>query len=218
MTGESGIIGKPRTLLVRVAVVVGIVGLALAFYFFVVLPSQRSSNERDASSALKMLSSANADFRANDRDRNQVNDFWAGDVAGLYYVKTGQKGTDQEIRLISSGIAEADTAPLKPQVPHPIPYKGYFFVALQGDDEVKGTEEEFYKRDTGGNREMGRVHNLAKFGFCAFPEKYGVTGRHTFIVNENNTIFRTDNGGKPLKRWPKIEGPALYHACPESGH
>src|SRR5689334_9677177 len=40
------------------------------------LSSQRASNERNASASLKTLASAEADFRANDRDNNKINDFW----------------------------------------------------------------------------------------------------------------------------------------------
>jgi prepilin-type N-terminal cleavage/methylation domain-containing protein len=40
------------------------------------LSSQRASNERSASTSLKTLSTAEAEFRANDRDWNHVNDFW----------------------------------------------------------------------------------------------------------------------------------------------
>jgi hypothetical protein len=44
----------------------------------------RSRNERSASAALKERAVAEADLRANDRDRNGVNDFWTADVQGLY--------------------------------------------------------------------------------------------------------------------------------------
>ena len=29
----------------------------------------------------------------------------------------------------------------------------------------------------------------------------------TFIVNEGNTIFKTDSGGKPILTWPKDSDP-----------
>src|SRR3954465_774253 len=48
------------------------------------ISSRRASNERGAASGLKALASAEADFRANDRDKNGANDFWTADVKGLY--------------------------------------------------------------------------------------------------------------------------------------
>src|SRR6185369_7605477 len=56
---------------------------------FVILPGlfatgRHGSTERNSSTSLKTLSSAEADFRANDRDWNHVNDFWTGNVSGLY--------------------------------------------------------------------------------------------------------------------------------------
>ena len=67
------------------------------------LSSRRASNERNAATSLKTLSSAEADFRANDRDWNHVNDFWTGDEKGLY-------------TMTSAGVRGAGTAPLDPPI------------------------------------------------------------------------------------------------------
>src|SRR5688572_6757800 len=68
---------------------------------------QRSDNERNASTTLKTLSSAEADFRANDRDWNHVNDFWTGDVKSLYTLTSAavrgaalKNAKDPPVRLI----------------------------------------------------------------------------------------------------------------------
>jgi hypothetical protein len=159
-------------------------------------------HEREVSRLLKSLTSAEADFRANDRDWNHVNDFWTGDVAGLYYVTPNVQGAPPEIRLIERGIAEADARPLKPLVPAPVPYHGYYFLAMDEDDGLRGDPERLYKQDTDGNPFMGKVHNTSKFGFCAYPAQYGVTGRFTYIVNENNTIFRINLGGQAMPHFP----------------
>src|SRR5438045_5872144 len=121
--------------------VVGIrIGIALAVgipLYFLFLDFHhdvnRAENERAASTALKSLTSAEAEFRANDRDSNQVNDFWTGDVAGLYYTRPNSSPVGPEIKLIERAIAEADAAPLKPLVPVPVPYHGYLFRALEVD-------------------------------------------------------------------------------------
>lgn len=176
--------------------------LFLGWGFFEWRKSQLDENERKVERAIKSLASAEADFRANDRDWNHINDFWTGDVAGLFYVRPNNGEGGPEVALIPRELAEADAAPLKPLCPKPVPYHGYFFVILEEDETLKGSPEQFYRQDTLGEPRMGKVHNTSKFGFCAYPAEYGVTGKFTFIINENNTVFRLDNGGKPMRVWP----------------
>ena len=143
-------------------------------------------NERNASAALKRLATAQADYRANDRDGNRVNDYWTADVAGLWQVG----------RLIDRGVAQADMNPLKALVDEPVPYHGYYFKVLERDDQFDIT----YNMDTDGSGR--RVHNSSRYGICAYPAEYGWTGRWTFILNENNTVFKFQQGGWPFKDWP----------------
>src|SRR5258706_772519 len=147
----------------------------------------RAENERHAATMTKILSSAEADFRANDRDGNGVNDFWTGDVAGLY--KYG---------LIPREVAEADLRPLVPLVPKPIPYKGYYYIAMQRDESEKPIEDLRQATD----KTSGKVHHLSLFGFSAYPADYGVTGRETFIVNQNNTVRWRHTYGQVMDYWP----------------
>jgi type II secretory pathway pseudopilin PulG len=175
-------------------VICGVIPLLLAAIVIPgLLSSRRASNEREASTALKTLSAAEADFRANDRDANGVNDFWTGDVSGLYSLQV--KGS--ELRLIERAVAEADSGPIRGLCWPRRPRQGYFYQAMEADDSAKG---ETYFQDTGGKRKMGDVHHLNKFGFCTYPESDG-TGKFSFIVNENNTIFRVENAGH-ITRWP----------------
>lgn len=157
------------------------------------MSSRRAANEREASTRLKMLSTAEADFRANDRDANGVHDFWTGDVSGLYSLQV--KGA--EIRLIERSVAEADSAPIRGLTWPYQPRRGYFYQAMEADDSAGG---ETYFQDTGGTRKMGDVHHLTKFGFVACPASES-GGKDTFILNENNTVFRHANVGH-VTRWP----------------
>jgi hypothetical protein len=72
-------------------VLLGCLGLGVLAVLAIVIPglqaSGRASGERTWSSSLKTLASAEAEFRGNDRDLNQKNDFWFWDVAGLYALK-----------------------------------------------------------------------------------------------------------------------------------
>jgi len=149
---------------------------------------QRARNEVLTIGHLATLASAEADYRANDRDGNKVNDFWTGDVAGL-----------AALGLIDPGIAAADARPLLSGPPSPVPFHGHLFAALDADTSV--TPPVAYRQDTDGK--SGRVHHRFQFGFVAYPAEPGRTGNYIFILNENNTMFRADYRHTPVPRvWP----------------
>ena len=80
------------------------------------------------------------------------------------------------------------------------PKGGYLFRAMETDASVMPVE--VLRVDTGGQPNMGKVHNTSRFGFCAYPAEYGASGLRTFILNENNTIFWKDTAGEPVLEWP----------------
>ena len=170
------------------------------------VPAALAANEASAMLSLRTLATAEADFRANDRDSNGLHDFWAGDVSGLYRYTVNTK----EIKLIEKAVADADAAPLKTpalsalKVPKPVPKAGYLFTVLAKYVEKEKTEA----YHTGNSR------NTSKFGFAATPAEYGKSGRHTFMIGESNTVWKKDLGGKapdvfpenPLKDdWERID-------------
>jgi prepilin-type N-terminal cleavage/methylation domain-containing protein len=192
--------------LIQLLVVIGIIAVIAALLVPGMASSRRASNERMASTTLKTMTSAEADFRANDRDGNQVNDFWTGDVKGLYTMTSaavrGARGDrwDPPIRLIELPIAAADADGTR--VPaggenmdlgafaSPAPKDGHWFVALTADLSAgPGNPEGRYRADTGGSVPMGKCHHLTKFGFIAVPQS-SWTGKYIFMVNENNSLFR----------------------------
>src|SRR5882672_5751890 len=115
--------GNKGFTLIELMIVIAIIAIIAAIAIPGLLSSQRASNERNASTSLKTLTSAEADFRANDRDWNHVNDFWTGDVSGLHYVKSA--GTGKEVRLIEEAFANADAKPLFPLKNGTVPDQGY---------------------------------------------------------------------------------------------
>jgi len=169
---------------------------------------QQRANERKASTSLQTLAAAEADFRSNDRDGNRVNDFWTGDVAGLYTLKDPDGNM---IKLIELGVALADAAPLgagaaqgRYVAPSTLgtlrPKAGYYFRAMTHD--TSSGKSEPYAISTGGEPDLGKVHHLSSFGFCAYPAEYGVSGTRTFIINEGNTIAWKDTMGEPVLEFP----------------
>ena len=168
-------------------------------------------DERPASSCLKTIAAAQADFRGNDRDGNRVQDFWRGDICGLYSLLPA--GDREMIKLIELSVAGADDASLgrgtigdlgpgqvaQDQFTVFAPKAGYFFRSLRHADE-----------------DPDALDARARFAACAYPASYSKATRYTFIVDENNTIFRRDLGrpGPPdvfpdeatLRReWSKVD-------------
>ena len=165
------------------------------------LSSQRASNERKRVTNLKILVSAEADFRANDRDGNGVNDFWTADVKGLHTMTSAavRGSADPTIKLVPCPLAAADgddtfhsaggeNLQLSKFSPSD-PLDGYWFMALVTDKSPEILPaERGYKADTKGTPPMGAVHNMSRFGFVVFPDT--PRGSETILrVNENNTIF-----------------------------
>jgi hypothetical protein len=153
------------------------------------LASQRASNERNAAASIRTLASAEADFRANDRDWNRMQDFWVGDVAGLYGMTSLQvKGNqDEALKLIEVSVAAGDGAPLEDGaaggeyrgIDHfamRAPRAGYHFEVMEEDEEGTPYHE-------------GSFRNPAKFGFSAYPANRS-SGKAGFIINEGNTVFK----------------------------
>ena len=203
--------GKKGFTLIELMIVIAIIAIIAAIAIPGLLSSQRASNERNASTSLKTLSSAEADFRSNDRDWNHVNDFWTANVAGLYTMTSSaiasaapNDTTDPSIKLIELSVASADCDATLPGAGGEnldltnfavfSAKAGYWYEALTTDNTLAGTTEATYKLDTGGTPTMGSVHNTSKFGFLAFPDSQSA-GKYVFIVNENNTIFRSATSG-----------------------
>jgi len=178
----------------------------LAIPFFVAA----QDGEEEGSAALKTLTTAQADFRSNDRDGNLVNDFWTADVYALYAMVPIAAGetkapADVEdgsaiIKLIEPKVALADGASATAEYGNVRPkavfkdekvaaYHGYVFRAFAKQDDGAGATD--LRDDTDGKDFYGKVHDRSRFGFVAAPEKLDA-GRHLFIVNADNTIWRLE--------------------------
>jgi type II secretory pathway pseudopilin PulG len=180
----------------------------IALIAFVFLPpflvSRYHNYERNSSTSLKTLASAEADFRANDRDWNHVNDFWTADVKGLYTLTstavtgaTPHNTIDPSIKLIELSVASADADGTHfPAGGENVPITqfavvsskaGYWFAALKSD--LSTTPPTVYAQDTQGQPSMGAVHCESRFGFVALTES-PKRDKYVFMINENNTVLR----------------------------
>lgn len=154
---------------------------------------------------LKTLGTAEADFRANDRDGNGIQDFWVGDVAGLHYL-TGPQGIP--LYLIEMSAANLDGAPLADGVaagryrrPALEPFAGYRVrVMTHYVDDDGGLKA--YAQSTGGKPDLGPFYNHCKFAFCLYPSEYVSPKQLTYILNEESTMFKKDTKGQSVLTWP----------------
>jgi len=142
------------------------------------------SNERNSWTSLKTITSAQADFRANDRDWNHVNDFWRGDIAGLYALKSLADPEGPPIKLIELSVAAADDHPKTGIDAYAVrsPKAGYWYRALLHADEKEPDPQ--------------------RFAACSFPAN-PYAGRWMFIVCEDNTIYRKEYRGEVPAVYPK---------------
>lgn len=198
--------GNKGFTLIELLALIAIVAVVAAVFVPGLASSHRASNERQGCTALKTLTSAEADFRANDRDGNGVNDFWTGDVKGLYTMTSarvrgaGGDRSNPPLKLIELAVAAADVdgtlvpaggvnMALQSFTPSSPAY-GYWFLALDTDLSLRAEDpERLYRADTGGSLPMGKCHHLSKFGFIAIPDTLA-KAKYVFLVNENNTIVR----------------------------
>ncbi len=184
--------------LVKVLGVVGLGGaLLLGFWIrlrpeiadeiddFFTLTHHHGSTERNASTCLKTITSAQADFRANDRDGDGVNQFWRGDIAGLYVLRPRKDPQGPAIKLIELSVASADDRPVTDISPYAVrsAKAGYWFRALLHEGEAAPSPD--------------------RFAACAFPDS-PAAGKWTFIVDEENTIYRKElKKQRGIDRYPK---------------
>jgi prepilin-type N-terminal cleavage/methylation domain-containing protein len=193
--------------LIELMIVIAIIAIIAAIAIPGLLAAQRASNERNASASLKTLSTAEADFRSNDRDGNLVNDFWTADVFALYGLipPTGGSTTlpsdtgtaTSIIKLIEPSVAGADAASLSgsygnlsfsASIISGSPKAGYAYRMFASQDDGPGLTT--LRTDTdGASAFYGTTHDRNRFAVMAAPETLSA-GKLLFIVNADNTIWK----------------------------
>lgn len=96
-----------------------------------------------------------------------------------------------KIPLPSERLADAEGLPGIPS--H---FEGYRFLVLHGPESAPA--KWYVKKEKG--------HVLTQFGLCAYPAGYGKTGIYTFVLSEDGSIRRKDNGGRPVLGLPEELG------------
>jgi prepilin-type N-terminal cleavage/methylation domain-containing protein len=188
--------------LIELMIVIAIIAVIAAIAIPGLISSQRAANERNAAGSLKTFSTAQADFRGNDRDGNRIQDFWTRDVSGLYTLCP--IGSTEPIKLIEISLSGADSNPLGAAASPTSgdetvnlafsvqsPKSTYWYVAMETDESGNA-----YSVVTNGLSPLDDKpwFNRTKFAILAYPESYPA-GRSTFQVNEGNVIYKRTLSG-----------------------
>jgi prepilin-type N-terminal cleavage/methylation domain-containing protein len=198
--------------LIELMIVVAIIAVIAALAIPSLLNARIAATETNAIGALKGLVSTEASFMQTEADGNGVKDYWTADVAGLY----GLSNTaGQKIRLVDVQFADADdaalniyavgvepwTAAVNDAGGIPVPKAGFLYHVLRTDENGSP-----YQEDPDGDGAF--YTNKVKFGFEAYADHYGITGRRIFIVNEFGVVYGVDGGknaagkGDFVGAWP----------------
>ena len=179
-----------------------------------VLSEQINKNESSAIASLKLLATAEALWLQQDPDGNGIKDYWTYDIS--CFNRTYRADNATKIAFIAMDLARADvntaeagdfgTIPaIEDWIDIPLsPKSGYYFQAMELDENG-----EPYNQVEVGDTKI-KAANRTKFGFVAYPAEHGKTGRRTFIVNEQGTIYVIDVNpdvyGVALQ-WPGSDDP-----------
>jgi hypothetical protein len=171
--------------------------------FPALLRSRMSANHSNAGAATKALVTMEAIWRSQDIDKNGVADYWTRDIAGFYAVHNEGK----PVALIDKAFARADATPAMNYLVlegGPVAKQGYFFKAIKTDPDGKPYVKPDSLPPKAENAPDGPSTNSSRFAFCAYPDKYGVDGKLTFIVCEDGVVWQKDLGAdaKGVDAWP----------------
>jgi hypothetical protein len=145
------------------------------------------THELDAIEICHAYVEAQLKYASDDRDKDGMLEYAAhlmstpGRHDGLYW-----EGASEP--LVPEGLAQAAWDGARKGSAKP--YHGYYFRVLegQGSHAPEGAHNYFVK-----NKLIGG------FGLVAWPSEYGVTGIHTFIVNQNGVVYQKDIAPVPGK-------------------
>jgi len=145
------------------------------------------TDELDAIETCHGYVEAQQNYASEDRDKDGMLEYAPhlmsspGRHDGLYW-------EDASEPLVPAAFAQAAWDGV--QKGHAKPYHGYYFRVLAGQ----------------GSSAPGGAHNylvnsklIGGFGLVAWPAEYGVTGVHTFIVNQDGVVYQKDIAPVPGK-------------------
>lgn len=142
-------------------------------------------NELDAIEICAGYVEAQQTFAEEHRSGAPTMEYARAVMNGLYKPGGGRE-------LVTQGFAEAAVDTPGHQAK---PYHGYYFRVLT---------EQGPNAPGGAHKYVAGKFMIGGFGLIAWPAQYGVTGVHTFIVNQDNTVYEKDMGAQTPALAPAI--------------
>lgn len=180
--------------LIELMIVIAIIAIIAAIAIPNILGTTMAGNQKSAISGLSGIGSAEDQFKKDDSDGNGVNDYWVGDVRGLYVIKRSAVVGAKVCSLIDAALANADGAVLA-AYPAGVntdltglpaartPLNGYWFRIMTNRQDTTGANVAL----NGGN---GR--NLSAYAHIAYPHLYAKTGKFVYFKDNEQTVYSTD--------------------------
>ena len=142
-------------------------------------PKTMADNEKAAVASCKAFAEAEEIYRRTDYEGAGVKQYTPRLKGDLSLLET--KAGKGDLNLIDRAFANAEGNPSQ----HPTPKDGYCFKVLNGQGP----------NATGGKKSY-LVNGKMTLGYAlvAYPAVYNSTGRNTFTINSNGTIFQHDLG------------------------
>lgn len=130
-----------------------------------------------------------------DPDGNRRRDYWTRDIAGLFAHVTP---SGQRAGLIREDLARADPLGVGHYavLGEARPTHGYWYQMLRRD-----AHQAPYQLDL--DLDGAPFENGSDFAACAWPERYGDTGRRTFLVSSRGQVWAKDLGEVPASEAPR---------------
>ena len=162
--------------LIELMIVVAIIAIIAAIAIPSLMRSRMAANQTAAAAACKAFAEAQEIYHRTDYDADGILEYSSRmNGANSLLEKVVATG---DLALIDRSFAGAEGAVSPPKA-------GYVFTVLtqQGPSATGGIRSYM----TGTNMVLG-------YGLCAMPAAYDGTGRDTFTINNNGTIFQADRG------------------------
>ncbi len=165
------------------------------------------ANELNVMETLAAAVQAQLQYATVDRDGDGILEYaehlmsTSGKQDGLYWDSAGSKA------LVPKEFAMAGVDGTSIPAGKVTPYHGYYFRVLK---------EEGPNAPAGQHKFMVNKCLMGGFGIVAWPDKYGTSGVHTFIVSNDGIIFEKDLGAgrnalttvtryDPDKTWKRVD-------------
>jgi hypothetical protein len=149
-----------------------------------ILARRIGRNELIAIDVCRGYVEAQMEYAAGDRNADGVLEY-AQKIISSPGKKDGLYWKGEPDNLVPKSFADAAASMLLAQGKKPVPYHGYYFHILkaQGPDAPGGALDYVVK---------GKM--IGGFALVAWPDKYGVSGIKTFLVNHQGIVYGKDLG------------------------